>query len=648
MDDTSLLALDPPPPPQTSPPSSDLSNNNNGSDNHQRCHFGSPSDSKYTIRGALSFLESRYYEMEKERATWNLQRVEYEAQLALLRGRNHNQLMLVSNLVRRIQMLEHALRMERMSHHDHQNCCDDEATDEFLASVQDILGDNNANGDEQRALRQFVDQLIADDKAGKVDKGNASGLMKQYLDEIQSYSQVVDIRSNKNRRKVVLDGIVAKEAKEIGVNAPSSPPDIQAVVTKEFEFLNVLGHEDETDRPLVEIDTPLSLEKYFVSLEMVSFDEEIRLVESGFARSHLDTVRTVAFHPTQPLLVTGSDDTCVRVFSLKEKRDADGGAAIKRRFPKITINLARTYRYHRFAIICVEVDIDCVYSGDLSGLLCRWRVPSVDASFVDPYDPTDRLSIRTDVHTDSVNGICLLKGTQLLVTFSTDHKIACLTRDLNEIKWIIDTELLVPVDACLCKDGQLIIGLNAPPAEDCETFFVDPSKGQVSKRFKLQFRDITSLALMGSSRVAFAFSDMSIQFYDLNKKRFVSSVDGCQSTFVTQLAGRGDRVILSVSHEGTMRIWHRESKEDWSCCQQMTVHRTKLGEGALCVALHSTLPFAATGGADNCVRVLKVLKASQYNKHQQRDCVTNSSNQNRIGRNASGGISNRQHLLING
>ncbi|GAC74173.1 cell-cycle nuclear protein [Moesziomyces antarcticus T-34] len=95
--------------------------NNNGSQMHGNMANGvqsqetgnSQSTSEYTLAGILHHLQSEWRRYEKDRNEWEIERAELRARIALLEGERRGVENLKTDLMRRVKMLEYALRQER-------------------------------------------------------------------------------------------------------------------------------------------------------------------------------------------------------------------------------------------------------------------------------------------------------------------------------------------------------------------------------------------------------------------------------------------------------------------------------------------------------------------------------------------------------
>jgi len=70
----------------------------------------------YSFVGVVDFLQQEWRRFERDRAKWELERAELLAKVAHLEGERKGQEALKHDLLRRIKMLEYALKQERMKY----------------------------------------------------------------------------------------------------------------------------------------------------------------------------------------------------------------------------------------------------------------------------------------------------------------------------------------------------------------------------------------------------------------------------------------------------------------------------------------------------------------------------------------------------
>ncbi|CDU25314.1 related to STRIATIN [Sporisorium scitamineum] len=98
-----------------------MNNSNNNSQMHGNMANGlqsqetgnSQPNSEYTLAGILHHLQGEWRRYEKDRNEWEIERAEMRARIALLEGERRGVENLKTDLMRRVKMLEYALRQER-------------------------------------------------------------------------------------------------------------------------------------------------------------------------------------------------------------------------------------------------------------------------------------------------------------------------------------------------------------------------------------------------------------------------------------------------------------------------------------------------------------------------------------------------------
>ncbi|KAI5636151.1 striatin family domain-containing protein [Phthorimaea operculella] len=138
-----------------------------------------PSQSvQYSIPGILHFIQHEWARFELERSQWEVDRAEFEARIAFLQGERKGQENLKNDLVRRIKMLEYALKQERAKFH------------KLKYGVELQQGD----------VRPPPEELPAEpEPAERATWKQGRQLIKQYLQEIGYTDTILDVRSNRVR-----------------------------------------------------------------------------------------------------------------------------------------------------------------------------------------------------------------------------------------------------------------------------------------------------------------------------------------------------------------------------------------------------------------------------------------------------------------
>ncbi|XP_067682536.1 striatin-3-like isoform X3 [Haliotis asinina] len=222
---------------------------------------------QYSMPGILHFLQTEWARFEMERSQWEVERAELQARIAFLQGERKGQENLKQDLVRRIKMLEFALKQERGKYHK-------------LKYGTDLNQDDMKPPSFDKKTDQDVidgESLLASGPNSTASWRQGRQLLRQYLQEIGYTDTIIDVRSARVRSLLGLQPHTENEAEGAQpalVNGEQSPGkggvaagkrvgtkrvggavpiegtliDTEAAVMTTFDFLaneNVVDDEDE-------------------------------------------------------------------------------------------------------------------------------------------------------------------------------------------------------------------------------------------------------------------------------------------------------------------------------------------------------------------------------------------------------------------
>jgi len=170
---------------------------NNNEDNNLRTQLSMP--------GILHYLQHEWARFEMERNQWDSERAELQARISFLQGERKGQENLKNDLVRRIKMLEYALKQERAKYHKLKF-----GTELLQGEVKPPIFDDGTN--------EAVDGESIFITNSNVNWRQGRQLLRQYLQEIGYTDTIIDVRSNRVRSLLGLNS---------GVNVDKE--DVQAV-----------------------------------------------------------------------------------------------------------------------------------------------------------------------------------------------------------------------------------------------------------------------------------------------------------------------------------------------------------------------------------------------------------------------------------
>ncbi|XP_017772986.1 PREDICTED: striatin-3 isoform X2 [Nicrophorus vespilloides] len=678
---------------------------------------------QYSIPGILHFIQHEWARFELERSQWEVDKAELQARIAFLQGERKGQENLKNDLVRRIKMLEYALKQERAKFHKLKYGVDLQQGD----IKPPVLDDPALNVDSQ-----------LDSEAPYTSVSNASWrqgrqLLRQYLQEIGYTDRIIDVRSTRVRALLGLNNNAEQEENlnggsvncnesnkrasdtqdtNTGRRTPAKKPqpsvlaesmmlDTEAAVMANLDFLSnpdvdmededdmsdevdletqdeidddvkSVKRKDDVDAEAMEvlnelnllsesedqrqdinksesgdwnkpfqptgqpgrrttmgmnddenIDAPLGeLAQLTVNNEaestydMASSKESFRKAWNAkyTLRSHFDGVRSLAFHPTEPVLITASEDHTLKLWNLQKTVPAKKSASLD-------VEPLYTFRSHQGPVLCLAMSAsgEQCFSGGLDGYIHCWNTPSCN---IDPYDlfEPEVLEKKLEGHTDAVWGLAMHHNQtrELLLSCSADGtvrlwqpKTDVRMHDAETGKMLYSNECLnwyqskadgIPSSVDFCRDDPTKM-VAAFSSANCVIFDIETNKpvvvleGESSAAPRLINRVVCHPTI---PLTVTAHEDRHIRFWDNNTGKMVHSMVAHLDAVTSLAVDPNGLYLLSGSHDCSIRLWHMDNK---TCVQEITAHRKKFDESILDVAFHPSRPYIASAGADGLAKV---------------------------------------------
>ncbi|CAL1527622.1 unnamed protein product [Lymnaea stagnalis] len=161
---------------------------------------------QYSMPGILHFLQTEWARFEMERSQWEVERAELQARIAFLQGERKGQENLKQDLVRRIKMLEFALKQERAKYHKLKYGTDLNTDDLKPPSFDKENKDDQIDG--EISLSTSSGTSNATWRQGRQ-------LLRQYLQEIGYTDTIIDVRSARVRSLLGLQTQTAESDADI-------------------------------------------------------------------------------------------------------------------------------------------------------------------------------------------------------------------------------------------------------------------------------------------------------------------------------------------------------------------------------------------------------------------------------------------------
>uniref|UniRef100_A0A8C9ZY06 Striatin-3 n=1 Tax=Sander lucioperca TaxID=283035 RepID=A0A8C9ZY06_SANLU len=157
---------------------------------HQQDELPRPQQ-QYTIPGILHYIQHEWARFEMERAHWEVERAELQARIAFLQGERKGQENLKNDLVRRIKMLEYALKQERAKYH------------KLKYGTELNQGEMKMPSFESETKDSEVSAVPAN---SQLTWKQGRQLLRQYLQEVGYTDTILDVRTQRVRSLLGLSG----------------------------------------------------------------------------------------------------------------------------------------------------------------------------------------------------------------------------------------------------------------------------------------------------------------------------------------------------------------------------------------------------------------------------------------------------------
>ncbi|XP_057217282.1 striatin-like [Triplophysa rosa] len=319
---------------------------------------------------------------------------------------------------------------------------DDLDTDEvlkgfdFLANSEDMEGPTEAPPAGERADWEKEEKSPLSE-AWDVDEGLISKLKEQYKKERKGKKGVK--RPNRCKLQDMLANL--RDAEDLSsIQPPVAPPvrpslprlnEHQLGRTDEVEAMTfppssgksfIMGADEalETELGLGELaGLTVANEAENLSYDITTNKDALRKTWNPkfTLRNHFDSIRGLAFHPVEPVLVTASEDHTLKMWNLQKTAPTKKCAALD-------VEPIYTFRAHRGPVLCVVMSSngDQCFSGGLDGTIQSWNTPNPN---IDPYDSYEPSVLRGALsgHTDAVWGLVYSSAHHRLLSCSADGTV---------------------------------------------------------------------------------------------------------------------------------------------------------------------------------------------------------------------------------
>uniref|UniRef100_I3JI38 Striatin n=1 Tax=Oreochromis niloticus TaxID=8128 RepID=I3JI38_ORENI len=313
-------------------------------------------------------------------------------------------------------------------------------------------------------------------------------------------------------------------------------------------------------------------------------------------RSHFDSVRSLAFHPVEPVLVTASEDHTLKLWNLQKTAPAKKCAALD-------VEPIYTFRAHSGAVLCVTMSSsgEQCFSGGVDGTIQSWNTPNPN---IDPYDSYEPSVLRGALcgHTDAVWGLVYSSAHRRLLSCSADGTVRLWNAADTSPSLAVFNEQGVPtsVDLVSSEPAHMVtsfatghIGLFNMETQQLVLILQSAGPPARCKINKVLSHPTLPISIT-------AQEDRHIQFFDNNTGKLIHSMVAHLDAVTSLAVDPNGLYLMSGSHDCSIRLWNMESK---TCIQEFTAHRKKFEESIHDVAFHPTKCYIGSAGADALAKV---------------------------------------------
>ncbi|KAH8385411.1 striatin-4 isoform X6 [Drosophila serrata] len=317
-------------------------------------------------------------------------------------------------------------------------------------------------------------------------------------------------------------------------------------------------------------------------------------------RSHFDGVRSLIFHPEEPVLITASEDHTLKLWNLQKTVQAKKSASLD-------VEPLYTFRAHTGPVLCLGMSStgETCYSGGLDGNIECWQLPSPNIDPYDCYDPNVH-SGTLEGHTDAVWGLTTMQSN--IVSCSADGTVKLWSPYNKEplLRTYTASEAEgVPssVDFVRNEVDHIVVAYNSA---HCIVYDTETGKQVVRLEAAQEMsgntgKFINKVVSHPTLPITItAHEDRHIRFWDNTSGTLVHSMVAHLEPVTSLAVDAHGLYLLSGSHDCSIRLWNLDNK---TCVQEITAHRKKFDESIFDVAFHATKPYIASAGADGLAKV---------------------------------------------
>ncbi|XP_059930747.1 striatin-4 isoform X2 [Gadus macrocephalus] len=490
-------------------------------------------------------------------------------------------------------------------------CQDDEddsdEEDDFTAMATDCIDGTIRKNKKPRAKEPMTSDLDpeeeeeedSEDALGEFDF-LGSGEEGEGAGEARLSGDGRELENHRNKLQDIMSDFPPKPSPPPSVSGPARPGEAGGALgfSSDVFIMDAVGGGDLNLGELADLTVANDND---LSMDMQDPREELKKTWNPrfTLRSHFDAIRALAFHPSQEVLLTASEDGTLKLWNLNKAMHSKKNAALD-------VEPIYTFRAHSGAVLSLAMgpEGEACYSGGLDGSVRCWKIPDLNVDPYDNYDPGVQ-SLVLGGHEDAVWGLAFSAAHRRLASCSADGSVRvwdplgsapCLSVLNKEKERGTPTSVAFvtsdPNQVVVSYDGgdTLLYDLNTEQSlVALETQTVDGS--QLIHRVVSHPSEPISIT---------AHDNRTIRFLDNKTGKVVHSMVAHLDAVTCLTTDPKGTYLISGSHDCSVRLWMLDNR---TCVQEITAHRKKHDEAIHDVAFHPSQPFIGSAGADALAKV---------------------------------------------
>ncbi|KAG1643296.1 hypothetical protein G6F44_003979 [Rhizopus delemar] len=315
---------------------------------------------EYTLPGILHYLQTEWRRFEREKNEWTIERAELKARIALLEGERKGIENTKLALMKRVKMLEYALRQERKRYNDNNNDSNNKEEQEVTQENIHNTASSTIVTQEDNKLRERSKQLLTS-CLEEINYLTSIPTKLPLTNALSSYNTADTNRLLRadSSKKAIKRNQKPSIQRDPSLKRTASPPkeeeevEVPANVDEVAMMSNNNKSSDNNNSQEISAEIQekfhLSEDKVMKLMKNVNKESKDNNLLAGdldsnkigqvaedrhqeqkvwrnriTIKGHLDSVRTVCFHPKEMMAASGSDDGTVKIWNLKRLAGKDG------------------------------------------------------------------------------------------------------------------------------------------------------------------------------------------------------------------------------------------------------------------------------------------------------------------------------------